>query len=256
MKKLLSVLLVVCLLATLCVSFASCNHECEFSADWSKDERSHWHTCTKKRCDKTADKADHVWDGGEITTKATQESDGVRTFTCQTCAQTRTEAVTFEGLSYTEWAAAFDTELFENFVYTETASTTGSGVSVDSEVVYKFTNNAAFVRITAAGQTEESYAPDRTSVEQARTMLINSIAELTPRGSYNYDPETKTYKAKKPIYISSLGASTSDVTLTFADGRPVKIEYSVSFSQSGMSFTATATITLSDFGNVVLNPDA
>ena len=37
--------------------------------------------------------ADHTWNGGEITTQPTQDSEGVKTYSCTECGETRTESV-------------------------------------------------------------------------------------------------------------------------------------------------------------------
>ena len=256
MKKLLSVLLTLCLLLTLSTTLASCMHKCEFSTEWSKDESAHWHACTKEDCPEVADKADHTWDEGEITTAATQEADGVKTYTCTVCKQTKTEAVAFTGFSVKEWSAAFKDNVFENFTYKEAATTGGSGVSIKTEMVYKFTKDTAWVKMTMAEQSQESYAPDTASANEARKQLIDSIKALTPYESYEYDAATKTYKATKEIKIESLNASTKDVTLTFAEGKLVEIKYTVSFAEENIMMTATSTVTLSDYGTVVLTPPA
>lgn len=249
-------MLALCLLLTMSATLTSCIHKCEFSTEWSKDEASHWHACTGENCQEIIDKADHTWDEGSITTKATQEADGVRTFTCTVCAQTKTEAVAFTGLSEEDWNAAFKSAVFENFAYKEVSNTTHSGVSVNSESEYKFTEDEAWVKITIAGESNEAYAPDTASAIQLRSQLIASIKDLTPYKSYEYDPTTKTYKATKPIEIASYEASTSDITLTFADGKLVEIKYSISLTQDNMNFTVNSTVTLSDYGTVVLTPSA
>lgn len=256
MKKILSVVLFVSLLFALSVSLTSCMHKCEFSTEWSKDNVSHWRTCTEDGCTEIDEKADHTWDEGEITTKATQEADGVKTFTCTVCSQTKTEPVIFTGLSKDEWAAAFSDSVFENFTYTEKGVTAGSGVSVDSETIYKFTADNAFVKMILAGQSQEMYAPSEKDANDLRKQLIDSIKAMTFHEDYQYDAETKTYKANKPIEIAALGASTSDITLTFTEGKLTEIKYEISFTQNNIAFTANATITLSDYGTVVLNPNA
>ena len=103
MKKIISVLLVCCLLSACCVTLVSCGHECTFSSEWLTDETSHWHACTGEECKEISDKADHTWNDGEITTKPTQEADGVKTFTCTVCELTRTEPVEFTGMTEDEW---------------------------------------------------------------------------------------------------------------------------------------------------------
>lgn len=256
MKKFLSVSLLLCLLLVSSLSLSSCTHTCEFSAAWSKDAVSHWHACTDSECTEIADKADHTWDEGKITTEATQEADGVKTFTCTVCAQTKTEPVVFTGLSENVWNACLDEALFENFTYSEVATVNGSGVTVNTETLYKFTKDSAWFKMTVAEQSEESYAPDTASANEVRTSLIQSIRALVPYDSYDYDAATKTYKANTEIRIEALNVSTSDITVTFAGGKLTEIQYTVSFTQNEIEMTATSTVTLSDYGTVVLTPPA
>ena len=235
-------------------TLASCSHKCAFSTAWSNDAESHWHVCTNEDCEEIADKADHTWDEGIITTKATQESDGIKTFTCTVCSLTKTETVAFTGLSEEDWNAAFSSAVFENFTYKEIATVYGGGVPIDTETIYKFTKDNAWVKVTIADQAQESYAPDKASSDTARQQLVNSLKDITPYANFQYDAATKTYKATTAIYIASLNTSTSDITLTFADSKLVEIKYSASATANNVSYTATATVTLSDYGTVVLIP--
>ena len=253
MKKILSILLSVCLIFTLSTMLVSCMHKCEFSTEWSKDETSHWHACTGKNCEETADKADHEWDNGVITTKATQEENGVKTYTCKVCQHTKTEEIEFTGLSRSEWNKAFEISVFENFSYREKSSTKYSGVTIESDVEYKFKKTLAWVKMTIAGSTEQDSTSNATQVNSLRTQLLDSIKSLTPYDKFEYDAETKTYKAKENIRIAALGASTSDITLKFEDGTLAEIKYNVSFTQEGINFTASSTVTLYDYGTTTLS---
>ncbi len=254
MKKLLSVFLAASMLLAMGVLFVSCAHKCEFSAEWSSDATSHWHACTGEECTLVADKADHMWDAGVITTEATQDADGVKTFACSVCAATKTEPVAFTGMTLAEWNAAFADSLFENFAYHEEATIDATGFSMETETTYKFTEDSAWVKITIAGQSDESFAPSKEEANEARDEMVASIKEMTPYEKYSYDAETKTYKAKSEIYIKGVDASTADITLTFANGKLVKIEYSVDVVESDINMTATSVTTISDYGTVVLNP--
>lgn len=256
MKKLLSACLATCLLLATGATLSSCFHKCEFSTDWSGDEAAHWHACTVEDCDKVVDKADHVWDEGEITVKATQEADGERTYTCTVCAQEKTEAVVFTGYSENDWNARFRSFNYKNFSYAEVASVKGSGVTVETENLFKFTKDCVWYKATIAGRSEEEYFTSSYDVDRLQLSLFSSLKSMAPYDSYAYDADTKTYKATKPVRIDSLDASTSDITLTFADGYLVKIEYNIAFQSEGIDYTATSTITLSDFGTVELDPNA
>ena len=63
---------------------------------WSSDATYHWHDCTVSGCGEQFDKAEHVWDEGTVTTKATFTSDGEKTYTCTVCEKAKTETVTME----------------------------------------------------------------------------------------------------------------------------------------------------------------
>lgn len=250
MKKFLSLLFAL----TCCVALVSCAHQCEFSADWSTDADAHWHVCVDEECVEIADKADHTWDAGTVTTAATQEADGVKTFACTVCGLTRTEPVAFTGMTEAEWNTALDLANFENFAYKETAVTSGSGVSVATESAYKFTKDVIFVKMTVAEQEQEAYITDPELVSVSQKNVVDSILALTPYANYRYDAETKTYKATEPLLIASIGASTDDITLTFENGKLIRLDYAIAFEMNNISFTATATVTLSDYGAVVLTP--
>jgi hypothetical protein len=253
MKKIISLLITAAMLLALGATLASCAHECTFSDEWSKDANAHWHVCENEKCEEIADKADHTWNEGEITAAATQEKEGTKTFTCTVCGQTKTEAVVFTGLTKDEWNAAFADSVFENFVYSEEASTTGGGVSVNSKTTYKLTKDDAWYKMTVADQSQEGFASNKAEADVVRKQLADSIKEMTSYDSFEYDAATKTYKASKPINIAAIGTSTSDVTLKFDGDKLVEIKYSISFTQSGISFNATSTVTLSDYGTVTLS---
>jgi len=58
--------------------------------DWTKvDDAKHSKTCA---CGDVIT-ADHAWNDGEVTTAATTEADGVKTYTCADCGATKTEAI-------------------------------------------------------------------------------------------------------------------------------------------------------------------
>ncbi|MBQ8372483.1 MAG: hypothetical protein IJX38_06085 [Clostridia bacterium] len=70
-------------------------HTHTYKTEWSKDTTHHWHDCESEDCTEVSDKAEHTWNDGEITTPATAQTDGVKTFTCTVCTQTKTESVEY-----------------------------------------------------------------------------------------------------------------------------------------------------------------
>ena len=63
----------------------------QFASEWSADESNHWHVCTV--CGAEEDKAAHTKNGGVVTTKPTETTEGERTFTCTVCDYTWTEVI-------------------------------------------------------------------------------------------------------------------------------------------------------------------
>jgi len=71
------------------------NTKCDFHkyTTWkSSDKNYHTSKCTK--CSKTA-KVKHIWNDGDISVKPTASSAGKIKFTCQICATTKTEKITY-----------------------------------------------------------------------------------------------------------------------------------------------------------------
>lgn len=64
-----------------------------YATEWSHDGDNHWHACTDEGYeDLKADVAAHDWGDGEVTTPATYDAPGVRTYTCE-CGATKTEDI-------------------------------------------------------------------------------------------------------------------------------------------------------------------
>lgn len=74
------------------VSYA---HEHTFSDDWTKNDDYHWHASTCGHTTEVLGKAEHSWNNGEITTTATADKDGVKTYTCTVCGATKEETIVF-----------------------------------------------------------------------------------------------------------------------------------------------------------------
>ena len=75
-----------------------------YSENWSANETSHWHECAA--CGDIKDEAEHTWDEGVVTTQPTCTEDGVMTYTCTVCSQTKTAAIPATGHNYSEnWSA-------------------------------------------------------------------------------------------------------------------------------------------------------
>ena len=83
----------------LSAALAACQpeHRHTFSEEWAFDATHHWHEATCEHGEETEGKAEHMWDGGVVTTAATCESEGTITHTCAVCSATKTEPIASVG---------------------------------------------------------------------------------------------------------------------------------------------------------------
>ena len=88
------------LVLSLAVLTACNNKKHDFSSKWEYDETSHWHECMTKKHSDVADKADHTFDAGTVTTPPTEDAAGVKTLTCTVCGYQKTEPVPQLGHSF------------------------------------------------------------------------------------------------------------------------------------------------------------
>lgn len=112
MKKLVSLLLAVCMCLSVSVMLTACGHECTYETEWSYNNTKHWHDCEDEdRYEGVADEAEHSftlteateqnhtmtclcgkvitashsWSEWVVTVEPTKESAGTKVRTCSTC---------------------------------------------------------------------------------------------------------------------------------------------------------------------------
>ena len=221
MKKIISLILVALMLIANIFCVISCKHECS-------------------------------WNDGEITTKPTQEADGIKTFTCTECEKTREEAVAFTGLSEEEWNEVICEEAFNNVTFTEEAVVSYPGVTVVTKATTKFTDDKVYVSITVVGQTNsqtltglQATNAKKQSIEQTLTMLRHS--------DYEYDAENKVYVLVGELTIPSLNTTADSATARFENGRLVEFSYTCKVVSQGITMDATTTTIISDYGTTTVD---
>ena len=88
-----------CAIALMLVSSLSVLTACNkggkhnFVEEWSNDETYHWHACADKDCKEIKDKAEHSWNGGNVTVEPTTEKEGAMVYTCTVCRREKTEKI-------------------------------------------------------------------------------------------------------------------------------------------------------------------
>lgn len=93
-KTFIAILAIAMVLVLSLAILTACNNKKhDFSSKWEYDETSHWHECMTKKHSDVADKADHTFDAGVVTTQPTEAAEGVKTLTCTVCGYQKTESV-------------------------------------------------------------------------------------------------------------------------------------------------------------------
>lgn len=80
-----------------------------FAEEWSNDETHHWHACADKDCKEIKDKAEHSWNGGNVTVEPTTEKEGAMVYTCTVCRREKTEKID-KLVAETEYTITFDSK--------------------------------------------------------------------------------------------------------------------------------------------------
>ena len=81
------------------------------SDSWKYDADNHWKICAREGCGEQIKLKAHTFDEGVVTTLPTEYSEGVRTYTCNTCGYEKTESI--EKLNHTHKRS-------EKYAYDET----------------------------------------------------------------------------------------------------------------------------------------
>lgn len=238
----------MCLLIPCSFTLVACEnktgHECTFETSWTKDETYHWHKCTGSNCGEVADKAEHTWNSGEITTLATSSEKGIKTFTCTICEKTKTEEVDYvpaKSLTETEWNNAVSFTGIANYSMTTYSSTNPNFsdlVKVDGNKVYhKQVQHPMISDDGASFSSEDIYVKNDTTYSYYRkqegdwidktenTPNIKSMFyQVQPSGTFmmfeysqfTYNSENGKYECKS---ITIEGVTISDISLEFENGR-------------------------------------
>ena len=241
------------MLLTATVALSACGHKCTFATAWSTDANAHWHACEDESCPEVVDKADHTWNNGEITTAATQEADGVKTYTCTVCSYTKTEAVAYTGMTEAEWNAAISADVFKNFTYKEEATVSMTGMEMTNTVEYKFTETKGSMTTTMLGQSETTPIHE-AELDQWLEMALEGVFQIGKYNNFKYDAATKTYVLDgENVLIEELDATFSSATMKFENGKLVEMTYTCTISSEGMEMQATSTATISNYGTTTVD---
>ncbi|MGN0173239.1 MAG: carbohydrate-binding domain-containing protein, partial [Acutalibacteraceae bacterium] len=156
----------------------------------------------------------HNWNSGEITTAATTETDGVKTYTCSSCGATETEMVKYYNASDYACDGHTSETIDEGYAVTfdvdEGASINIYYTSSESYTVADETNVTSTV-----SRNSETGEPDSTGSGQINFTVVlesgYSLSDITVTGSYNKIKDPSETGVENTYRITKV---TSDLTVT------------------------------------------
>lgn len=270
-KKILSFVVATLLIALCCLTLTACGeedpkHTCEFETTWTKSATHHWHECKGTDCEEIADKAEHSWNDGVVTTPATASAKGVKTYTCTVCEQTKTEEVDYvptKTVTEAEWNNAMSFAGITNYSMTTTSSGNDDFlqlIKVDgNKVYYKQVQYPVAGDAGASYYSEDVYVKDGTNYRfYSRNQADGNWADQTeynaeylelifnriqPSATFMmFEYSQFTYNASNGKYecasMTVEGESISNISLEFENGRiisgsfvlsGVRMNYSLSY---------------------------
>ena len=112
-------------LSSLVLGLSSCGgdspsgHTHKFSSEWSYDDTYHWHACEVSGCTVRDSQAFHDYGEWIIDTPASEDHDGIRHKTCNTCTYSHSESYKYKELKPAErvYLANTSNELFNGYTY-------------------------------------------------------------------------------------------------------------------------------------------
>jgi hypothetical protein len=276
MKRIISLLLIICICISTAVLLVSCGkeeqHTHSFGEEWSKDNAYHWIECDGEDCTEVADKTPHKWDNGVVVEEATKTTKGLKTFTCTVCAHAKTQSFDYKPstiVSDQEWEEAF--YLGENYkIYCEqTFSESGTKKWTDKragdllesifesiptigerETVYNYAkiDGTLFLKYIPSYDETQEFEGYRihTSEKEVDEELSEIVATYIPMSlrdyeDYTYNEANETYECAEGEFE---GIAVTNIKLKFEDGKLISFRFTM--ETAGEIVTVSGTVS---YGN-------
>lgn len=247
MKKIVSLLLAVCMYLSVGILLTACDeeHTHTYKTEWSKDRTHHWHACETNGCLEILDKAEHTWNDGEVTTQATAQANGEKTFTCTVCGGTNVETVTFEDV----WNLTLEMENFDNVtfrLYGEWAD------GEDFDELIKLDGDTGYngVEITT----------DPEIVASIKNVFVGTVlGVLDNYNNFTYDSTTNVYNSNTQI-IYTVNVTGTDAIITVnnvvvtidTNNKLATMSCDMKQEFDGIEFNLIVTFEFSNYGTTII----
>ena len=256
-RRVLSLILATILCVSTTLALTSCGSH-TFKTTWDKDETHHWHACEDEKCTEVADKAEHTWDEGKETTYATDLANGVMTYTCTVCKQTKTSPTTFNGVNITQYGMAVDAATLSNVTVTikmKSGNQTKTSTLKLNGSEYEHHGETHDGTVSSSGDNADS-----SNARRNKYLFFAAIDEVTETTKVNhkdliYDAAGGTYSTADDftVVIEDEAANNvityTSIVMTISGTLVQTVEAEITVTHGAdVLYSGTIEIELSDYG--------
>lgn len=194
------------------------------SAEWSYDSENHWKECTAEGCDEKLELAAHTFDNGVITTKPTESSEGVKTYTCTVCGYEKTESI--EKLPPKPTAVIYPIKISGDVTADKSSAAAGENVNVSApfgyDIIVTDINGRQIAKFSEKGSF--TMPSSRVSITAVRGETFAHMSNAWSHSYvYSYDSDMNRIKVnsdtKRGVITIDLGADYAGRDFTVYSGR-------------------------------------
>lgn len=199
------------------------NHDADTNT-WEYDENGHWNPCLRTGCEEHLNAAAHTFDDGVITTKPTEKTEGVKTYTCTVCGYEKTESI--EKLPPKPAAVIYPISISGDVTADRSSAAAGETVTVSApfgyDIIVTDINGRQIAKFSEKGSFE--MPSSRVSITAVRGEIFAHMSNAWNHSYvYSYDSDMNRIKVnsdtKRGMITIDLGDDHAGRSFTIYSGR-------------------------------------
>lgn len=199
------------------------NHNADTST-WKYNENGHWNPCLRAGCEAHLNTAAHTFDDGVITTKPTEKTEGVKTYTCTVCGYEKTESI--EKLPPKPAKVIYPITISGDVTADRSSAAAGETVTVSApfgyDIIVTDINGRQIAKFSEKGSFE--MPSSRVSITAVRGETFAHMSNAWNHSYvYSYDSDMNRIKVnsdtKRGMITIDLGADHAGRSFTIYSGR-------------------------------------
>ena len=190
------------------------------SAEWSYDSENHWKICTDEGCNEKLELAAHTFDNGVVTTEPTENSEGVKTYTCEICGYKKTESI--EKITSVIYPIAISGDVTADKPSAAAGETVNVSAPFGYDIIVADTDGNVIAKISEKGSF--TMPSSKVSITAVRGEVFAHMSNAWSHSYvYSYDSDMNRIKVnsdtRRGVITIDLGADYAGRDFTVYSGR-------------------------------------